>query len=146
GSPNDQVVREVVGIAAAPVRIVDHQHAHPSSVVRSPTIEARGHDVGPRVGREDDRHDCRLRGANESCQPTLCRILSIIRSDRNRISNMLFATPELSAAELKVVAEVEDLKKKLRWQLHEPRRWLGSLRRVSMARAIQGSNSIEGFD
>src|SRR5690606_2474811 len=33
----------------------------------------------------------------------------------------------------------------LRFQLHEPRRWVGSLRRLSLARAIQGSNTIEGY-
>jgi len=35
---------------------------------------------------------------------------------------------------------------KLRLQLFEPRRWFGSLRRLSFARAIQGSNSIEGYN
>jgi Fic family protein len=59
---------------------------------------------------------------------------------------MLFATPELAARETDVIGQIEELKTKLRLQLHEPRRWYGSLRRVSMARAIQGSNSIEGFD
>ncbi|MGA8458520.1 MAG: Fic family protein [Streptosporangiaceae bacterium] len=34
----------------------------------------------------------------------------------------------------------------MRHQLYEPRRWYGPLRRLSAARAIQGSNSIEGFD
>lgn len=28
----------------------------------------------------------------------------------------------------------------------EPRRWLGTLRRTTLARAVQGSNSIEGYD
>ena len=37
------------------------------------------------------------------------------------------------------------MRERLRLQLHEPRRWFGSLRRVTTARAIQGSNSIEGF-
>ncbi|MGH3719324.1 MAG: hypothetical protein ACRDRI_10910 [Pseudonocardiaceae bacterium] len=41
---------------------------------------------------------------------------------------------------------IEELKARLRHQLHEPRRWAGSLRRVSLARAIQGSNSIEGYE
>ena len=59
---------------------------------------------------------------------------------------MLFAVPELDARELEVLADIEDLKQRLRHQLHEPRRWYGSLRRLSIARAIQGSNSIEGFD
>lgn len=59
---------------------------------------------------------------------------------------MLFTTPDLGDAENKVLAQVEDLKSKLRFQLHEPRRWYGSLRRVSFARAVQGSNSIEGYE
>jgi Fic family protein len=59
---------------------------------------------------------------------------------------MLFETPALSEHELRVTADIEDVKKKLRFRLDEPRRWFGSLRRISMARAIQGSNSIEGYD
>lgn len=59
---------------------------------------------------------------------------------------MLFTAPPLDAHETEVLAEVDALRERLRWQLHEPRRWYGSLRRVSMARAIQGSNSIEGYD
>lgn len=59
---------------------------------------------------------------------------------------MLFGTPTLDERELGVVEEVDALRKKLRLQLYEPRRWLGSLRRLSFARAIQGSNSIEGFN
>lgn len=59
---------------------------------------------------------------------------------------MLFSMPTLTAAEQAVLERIEAAKEKLRWQLHEPRRWIGSLRRLSFARAIQGSNSIEGFD
>lgn len=59
---------------------------------------------------------------------------------------MLFHTPEPTETELQVLAQIEDLKNKLRWQLNEPRRWFGSLRRMQFARAVQGSNSIEGFD
>jgi Fic family protein len=59
---------------------------------------------------------------------------------------MLFRAPELDARELEVLADIEDLRGRLRHQLHEPRRWYGPLRRLSAARAIQGSNSIEGFD
>src|SRR5919197_5471419 len=57
----------------------------------------------------------------------------------------LFRTPDLGDAEARVLREVDELRERLRLQLYEPRRWYGSLRRVSMARAIQGSNSIEGF-
>lgn len=59
---------------------------------------------------------------------------------------MLFETPALGEAEQHVVDQVATLKESLRWQLTEPRRWVGSLRRLSLARAIQGSNSIEGYD
>jgi Fic family protein len=59
---------------------------------------------------------------------------------------MLFSTPEPDTRELEVLGEVEELKKRLRHQLNEPHRWYGPLRRLSAARAIQGSNSIEGFD
>lgn len=61
---------------------------------------------------------------------------------------MLFTTPQLDAAELGAVEQIDDLKRSLRLRLGEPRRsrWVGSLRRLSFARAIQGSNSIEGYD
>jgi Fic family protein len=59
---------------------------------------------------------------------------------------VLFVAPALDDRELAAVAQIEDRKQKLRWALHEPRRWVGSLRRLSFARNIQGSNSIEGYD
>jgi Fic family protein len=59
---------------------------------------------------------------------------------------MLFATTDLDQKEQAVLEAIEDLKNKLAMYLHEPRRWYGSLRRLSFARAIQGSNSIEGYD
>ena len=45
-----------------------------------------------------------------------------------------------------MLEQINDLRKQLRHQLYEPRRWFGSLRRLSIARALRGSNSIEGFD
>jgi Fic family protein len=59
---------------------------------------------------------------------------------------MLFEPPALDARELHVLKQIDDLKQRLRWQLNEPKRWSGSLRRLSFARNIQASNSIEGFD
>jgi Fic family protein len=60
---------------------------------------------------------------------------------------MLFATPELSTEESVVLARIEELRRQLRFHVQEnPRRWVGSLRRVAMARAIRGSNSIEGYN
>lgn len=59
---------------------------------------------------------------------------------------MLFEPARLDAREMEVVGEIESLRRSLRSRLHEPRRWTGSLRRVQFARAVQGSNSIEGYE
>lgn len=58
---------------------------------------------------------------------------------------MLFVAPELDSREAEVLQQIETLKKKLMNRLREPRRWFGSLRRMAFARAIQGSNTIEGY-
>ncbi len=59
---------------------------------------------------------------------------------------MLFATPPLDDEDLRVISEIDNLRRELRFHLHEPRRWKGQLRRNLKARAIRGSNSIEGYD
>lgn len=59
---------------------------------------------------------------------------------------MLFSTPDLSEQELQVVARIDRVREALRHQLPEQRRWVGLLRRVMLARAIRGSNSIEGYN
>jgi len=59
---------------------------------------------------------------------------------------MLFEPPALDAREQEVIAEIDELRQRLRSRLYEPRRWTGSLRRVQFARAVQGSNSIEGYE
>lgn len=59
---------------------------------------------------------------------------------------MLFAAPDLQDIEREVLEQIDGFKQKLRLQLREPRRWSGSLRRAQFARAVQGSNSIEGFN
>ena len=59
---------------------------------------------------------------------------------------MLFHSPVLTATEIEINGEVQRLQDDLRVNVRDPRRWVGSLRRASMARAIQGSNSIEGYD
>src|SRR5689334_18319427 len=59
---------------------------------------------------------------------------------------MLFTAPQLDEREVAVLAEIDELKVRLRHQLHEPQQWNGSLRRLSYARALQGSNSIEGYE
>jgi Fic family protein len=59
---------------------------------------------------------------------------------------MLFATPDLTDSDRAVLTEIEQFRRMLRYHLAEPRRWTGSLRRNLKARAIRGSNSIEGYD
>lgn len=59
---------------------------------------------------------------------------------------MVFKTPELRADELAVLKLIEALRSDLSASVAEPRRWTGTLRKMSFARAVQGSNSIEGYD
>lgn len=59
---------------------------------------------------------------------------------------MIYEMPEIEAPEEAALQRIEDLKRQLRFRVAEPRRWVGSVRRVLSARAIRGSNSIEGFD
>lgn len=59
---------------------------------------------------------------------------------------MLYATPPLSDDDHAVVEEINKFRKRLAIHLHEPKRWKGHLRRNLTARAIRGSNSIEGYD
>jgi Fic family protein len=59
---------------------------------------------------------------------------------------MIFQTPQLGFGELAALEKVEDLRGQLRYYVGEPRRWFGSVARVLRARAIQGSNSIEGYN
>jgi Fic family protein len=57
----------------------------------------------------------------------------------------LFEPPSLRAEDHDVIELTYDLRRRLKFHVAEPRRWSGLLRRVSLARAIRGSNSIEGF-
>ena len=58
---------------------------------------------------------------------------------------MIFETPQLSFEEDAALTRINELWRELRYYVGEPRRWVGSVRRVLGARAIQGSNSIEGY-
>jgi len=62
------------------------------------------------------------------------------------MGSMLFSTPTLGDDDLRVIAEVDELRQRLSIYLHEPKRWNGQLRRNLKARAVRGSNSIEGYD
>jgi Fic family protein len=58
----------------------------------------------------------------------------------------IFDCPEIRAEEQAALAHIEALRRDLRFYVAEPRRWLGPVRKVLAARAIQGSNSIEGYN
>jgi Fic family protein len=57
----------------------------------------------------------------------------------------LFSTPELDLEDQRVITEIDDVRASLGDVLRAPKRWNGLLRRTSTARAIQGSNTIEGY-
>ena len=59
---------------------------------------------------------------------------------------MLYTPPSLNHSENKVVEEIEKIRESLKYTLSVPRRWHGVLRRSTFARAIRGSNSIEGYN
>ena len=59
---------------------------------------------------------------------------------------MLFDSPNLTEQDQQVIARIERIREALRHQLPDERRWVGLLRRVMLARAIRGSNSIEGYN
>src|SRR2546425_5820523 len=58
---------------------------------------------------------------------------------------MLFVAPPLGASEMAVIEKIEEIRKQMSYATRSPRRWTGALRRTTFARAIQGSNSIEGY-
>ncbi|QFY08609.1 Fic family protein [Nonomuraea phyllanthi] len=58
---------------------------------------------------------------------------------------MLYETPALEPADKAVLEEIEQMRRDLKYRLAETHRWDGQLRRQLQARAIQGSNSIEGY-
>lgn len=59
---------------------------------------------------------------------------------------MIYGVPKLERADFDVIALIEQQKQKLRlYTQNSPNRWMGSLRRSTFARAMVGSNSIEGY-
>jgi len=57
----------------------------------------------------------------------------------------LFATSDLDLEDQQVISEIHETRASLADYLRAPKRWNGLLRRTSTARAIQGSNTIEGY-
>jgi Fic family protein len=58
----------------------------------------------------------------------------------------VFAPPRLDPLDREVLRLIDGVREDLRHRVAEPRRWGGSLRRAALARAVQASNSIEGYD
>src|SRR5215208_3935181 len=60
---------------------------------------------------------------------------------------MIFAYPKLAAVDQEVLGMIREQREALRFQVsNNPTRWQGFLRRNTFARALQGSNSIEGIN
>lgn len=59
---------------------------------------------------------------------------------------MVYSLPAVGDEERAAITQINALRRQLRYYVAEPRRWVGSVRRVLSARAIQGSNSIEGYN
>ena len=60
---------------------------------------------------------------------------------------MLYQAKTLGDKEKEVLAQIESLRRELRYAVGQnPRRWQGLLRRSTFARNIRGSNSIEGYN
>lgn len=60
--------------------------------------------------------------------------------------SMIYRAEKLTQVEKDVIARIEEAKKNLKYNLATPRRWRGLLRRNTLARAVRGSNSIEGYN
>ncbi|MGH2880228.1 MAG: Fic family protein [Solirubrobacteraceae bacterium] len=58
----------------------------------------------------------------------------------------VYRTPTLDPIENEVLRLIDDLREDLRHRVAQPRRWIGTLRKMAFARAVQGSNSIEGYN
>jgi Fic family protein len=60
---------------------------------------------------------------------------------------MIYTAPKLETADLAVIELINEQRNTLRYRINQnPGRWTGFLRRNTFARAMQGSNSIEGIN
>ncbi len=59
---------------------------------------------------------------------------------------MIFQTPGLDGPSLDVLGRIDALKRRVGSLLNEPQRWTGLLRRTMLAKALRGSNTIEGYN
>jgi len=59
---------------------------------------------------------------------------------------MIFETPSLTSAERAVLEKIAEVKGQIGYAVRTPKRWPGLIRRATFARAVRGSNSIEGYN
>lgn len=59
---------------------------------------------------------------------------------------MIYAYPKLESVDQDVLGMINEQRNLLRFQVSQNNRWTGFLRRNTFARALQGSNSIEGYN
>lgn len=76
---------------------------------------------------------------------SLSATVAIAVSTRSGVLHMVYKTPDLGPEEEAALRAIADVRNQLRYTTADLRRWVGSVRRVLAARAIQGSNSIEGY-
>lgn len=63
------------------------------------------------------------------------------------VTSQIFREPPLADDDHLVLDLIQEQRAHLRMYMQNaPRRWHGSLRKLSLAKAVQGSNSIEGYD
>ena len=72
-------------------------------------------------------------------------LLSTLTSDTNKLTDMLFELPELTNQETRIIQEIDKLRADLAYAAGPTKRWTGLLRRNAFARAVRGSNAIEGY-
>jgi Fic family protein len=58
---------------------------------------------------------------------------------------MLFTIPTLNDHEIEVIGRINEIRQSLQYVTATPTQWYGFLRRSTFARAIRGSNTIEGY-
>ncbi len=59
---------------------------------------------------------------------------------------MIFQIPNLTDRECSVIQDIENLRKQLSYAFSTRQRWYGALSRMTLSRAIRGSNTIEGYE
>jgi Fic family protein len=133
------------------VSVATRRHLVPWSSSSHPALGSLSDPGWPKAGAVVDSMTTTVRrpGCCDAFGRTYDHCGSISYAQHVRVdcydSDMLFVTPPLGATDLEAIDAIERLRDDLRFYLARPRRWYGTLRRAVLARAVQGSNSIEGY-